>query len=348
MSASPDLLANLLSYAEIPPPAAGETTRIASGVHWLRMPLPMELDHINLWLLEHAGGFVLIDTGLANDVARAVWERLELSLLKDRPLKLIVITHLHPDHAGLAAWLSRRHGVPVWTSRTTDRQMRELVTPLDPAEIGRRHDFYRAQGVTDLKFLGPSLTGERYRAAVSGAPEIAHHPGDGEETHWAGRTWRWLEMSGHAAGHLCLHDAVGRILISGDQILPAISPNVSFNGWGVDADPLDSYLASLERLGALDPTTLALPSHGRPFRGLPARALELRTHHQNHLERLLTACETPQSAVELLGVLYRRELKGFHRVLALGEALAHLEYLARRARLVRVTADDGVVRYVRG
>ena len=345
MSAQPAPRATPLSYVELAPPAPGETVPLAPGVHWLRMPLPMELDHINLWLLEHDGGFVLIDTGLASDAARAAWERLESGILRERPLRLIVVTHLHPDHAGLAAWLQNRHHVPVWTSRTTERQMRELLTPLADAEIDRRRDFYRAHGVTDLDFLRASLTGERYRAAMSGAPEVAHHPRDDEQTDWTGRTWRWLETNGHAAGHLCLHDAAGRILVAGDQILPAISPNVSLNGWPADPDPLDSYLASLERLGALDPATLALPSHGRPFRGLPARALELRRHHQNHLELLLAACVTPQSAVELLRVLYRRELTGFHRVLALGEALAHLEYLARRQCLVRSTGPDGIVRY---
>ncbi len=311
------------------------------------MPLPMELDHINLWLLEHDGGFVLIDTGLASDAVRAAWERLETGLLRERPLKLIVVTHLHPDHAGLAAWLQSRHGIPVWTSRTTERLVRELFTPLSGGEIARRRDFYRAQGVTDLELLAASDTGERYRAAVSGAPEVAHHPRDGEEAHWGGRAWTWLETNGHAAGHLCLHDAAGRLLVTGDQILPSISPNVSLSTWGVDPDPLDSYLASLDRLGALASETLVLPSHGRPFRGLPARALELRNHHRDHLELLLTACETPHSAVELLRVLYRRELKGFHRVLALGEALAHLEDLARRARLARSTGPDGVVRYLR-
>jgi glyoxylase-like metal-dependent hydrolase (beta-lactamase superfamily II) len=226
--------------------------------------------------------------------------------------------------------------------------MRELLTPLAPAEIARRGDFYRAHGVTDLEFLGPSLAGERYRAAVSGAPEVANHPRDGEETHWAGRTWRWLETNGHAAGHLCLHDAAARILITGDQVLPSISPNVSLSGWAADPDPLDSYLASLERLSALDPDTLVLPSHGRPFHGLPARALELHRHHQDRLELLLEACEAPHSAVELLRVLYRRELRGFHRVLALGETLSHLEYLARRGRLARSTGEDRVLRYVRG
>ncbi len=347
MSAEPDLESPPLSYVEVPPPAPGELARVADGVHWLRMPLPMELDHINLWLIEDEGGFVLIDTGLACDAGREVWERLEERLFAERPLRLVVITHLHPDHAGLAAWLQCRHRVPVWTSRITEQQMRSLFAPLTDAEIASRRDFYRAQGVADVESLASSLTGERYRAAVSGLPDVAHHPRNDDETCWGGRAWRWLEVNGHAAGHLCLHEPAGRVLIAGDQILPAISPNVSLGGWGLDPDPLDSYLASLDRLGALDPATLVLPSHGRPFYGLRQRALELRNHHHGHLDKLRAACDTPRTAAETLRVLYRRDLKGFHRVLALGEALAHLEYLARRALLVRRAGADGIVRYVR-
>lgn len=346
MSAEPDLAPHLLEYSAAPPPAPGEIAPIADGVHWLRMPLPMELDHINLWLLEHDGGFVLIDTGLAGEACRSAWERLEASVLRAKPLRLIVLTHLHPDHAGLAAWLQERYAVPVWTSETTERQVRQLLQPPDDAELARRREFFRAHGVADLDGLGPSLTGERYRSAVSGLPEIAHHPRDGEETSWGGQPWRWLETDGHAAGHLCLYQSRGRVLVTGDQLLPTISPNVGLTVWSPDPDPLASYLASLERLSALDPATLVLPSHGRPFIGVRERSLELRNHHRRHLEQLLCACGEPRTAADLLRVLYRRELKGFHRVLALGEALAHLEYLARRGELVR-RCEEGIVRYHR-
>lgn len=268
-------------------------------------------------------------------------------MLRERPLRLIVLTHLHPDHAGLAAWLQRRHGVPVWMSRTTERQMRDLFRPPGEEQIARRLEFFRAQGADDPEEFRASLTGERYRSAVSGVPEVAHHPRDGEELRFGRRAWRCLEVHGHAAGHLCLHEAAGRVLIAGDQILPAISPNVSLNGWGVDPDPLDSYLRSLERLGALDPATLVLPSHGRPFVGLRERALELHAHHRRRLEQLLDACDVPRAAADLLVVMYRRRLTGFHRLLALGEALAHLEYLVRRGLLARHTDAAGVVRHAR-
>lgn len=320
---------------------------MSDGVHWVRFPLPMELDHINLWLLDHDDGFVLVDTGLASDVGRAAWEQLERQVLATRPLRLIVLTHLHPDHAGLAAWLQARHGVPVWTSQATERQMQRLLEPLTDEQIAERCAFFHSHGVTDLGSFGASLSGDRYRTVVSGLPQVAHHPRDAEETRWEGATWRWIETGGHAIGHLCLHERSRRVLITGDQILPAISPNVSANGWSVDVNPLDSYLRSLERLAELDPATLVLPSHGRPFIGLRERALELRNHHLGHLDRLLEACREPRTASETLRVLFRRTLTGFHLFLAIGEAIAHLKYLARSGRLVRLTDDRGTIRYAR-
>ena len=336
-----------LEYLLTAPPEPGTTAQVADGVHWIRMPLPMELDHINLWLIEDGGGFVLVDTGLAVEPSRAAWEHLEREVLAARPLRLIVLTHLHPDHAGLAAWLHARHGVPVWTSLRTEQQIRRLLEPLAHAELESRRAFFRSHGLADLESIETSLSGERFRRVVGDLPAIAHHPQDLEQTSWNGRKWQWLETGGHAAGHLCLHAEASRVLVSGDQILPAISPNVSLNGWNTDADPLGSFLASLERLAALDPQMLVLPSHGRPFRGLRSRALALRAHHLKHLDELREACREPLSASESLRVLFRRSLTGFHRFLALGEAIAHLEHLARRGELERRVDAQGVIRFVR-
>ena len=335
------------SYPNLTPPARGELVRVAEGIEWLRMPLPMDLDHINLWLLDHDGGFVLIDTGLATQDSRTAWESLERSVLTARPLRLIVITHLHPDHAGLAAWLQDRHRVPVWTSVETEAHMRRLAAPLPESEVEARCAFFRSHGLADPEGLRPSLSGERYRAAVSGLPQVAHRPSEPQEVVWGERTWRWLATAGHAPGHLCLHEPAQGVLIAGDQILPTISPNVGLTSWSGDANPLESYLQSLERFAQLDPHTLVLPSHGRPFLGLRERALELREHHERHLAVLCDACTTPLSAHDCLAVLFRRTLNGFHRFLALAEAIAHLEYLALADRLTRIRGDDGTIRYTR-
>jgi glyoxylase-like metal-dependent hydrolase (beta-lactamase superfamily II) len=344
---APSDLSSALTYPRLSPPEPGTLTPVAEGLYWLRMPLPMELDHINLWLLEHQGGFVLIDTGLAYEAARNAWALLEERVLASKPLRLIVVTHLHPDHAGLAAWLQARHGVPVWTSGETERQMRELFEPATVDRLAERLAFFRSHGLADVESLAPSLSGERYRGVVSGVPQIAHHPRDAEQVTWDTGTWRWLATDGHAMGHLCLYEPTRQVLITGDQILPTISPNVSLNGWSADANPLDSYLRSLERLGGLDPATLVLPSHGRPFHGLQARARELRDHHGKHLQQLLEACREPRAASETLRVLFRRQLTGFHQILAMGEAIAHLEYLRIQGRLVRLSDARGIIRYAR-
>ena len=320
-------------------------TTVAAGIHWLRMPLPMELDHINLWLLEHDGGYVLVDTGLACEAGRATWEHLEREVLHARPLRLIVLTHFHPDHAGLAAWLQERHDVPVWTSARSDRQMRALLTPPPAGEIEARCAFLRAHGVENVDGLRAGVSGQRYREVVSGMPDVAHHPGEAQETIWADCRWRWIETDGHASGHLCLHAADAHVLISGDQILPTISPNVSLTGWGDDPDPLGSFLESLERLERLDPDTLVLPSHGRPFHGLRRRTQELAAHHAKQLRQLLLACSEPMTAYQTLGVLFKRSLSGMHQFFALGEAIAHLQHLVLRELLIREVDGRGVIRF---
>ncbi|MGH8228110.1 MAG: MBL fold metallo-hydrolase, partial [Steroidobacteraceae bacterium] len=322
MPPASDLARSSLDYLPLEPPAPGEITRVAEGVHWLRSPLPGELDHISLWLLERGAGFALIDTGLASEPARVAWEKLEHSVLAPRPLELIVLTHLHPDHVGLAAWLQGRHDAPVWTSRSTERQLRALLDPPCEEEIAARRAFLRAHGLENAGAFDQTVSGERYRMTVSAMPVVAHHPHDGEEAIWSGARWHWLETGGHAAGHQCLHQPSQGVLIAGDQILPSISPNVSLTSWGEDPDPIDSYLRSLDRLAALDSGTLVLPSHGRPFFGLERRALELREHHARHLDQLRETCREARTAAETLRVLYRRTLSGFHLYLALGEAIA--------------------------
>jgi glyoxylase-like metal-dependent hydrolase (beta-lactamase superfamily II) len=309
------------------------------------MPLLGELGHINLWLIEHEGGFVAVDTGMATSEGRGVWESLCETVLKDRPLKLIVITHLHPDHSGLAAWLQERTGVPVWTSQKSETQIRDMLTPTPPLQIEERLKFWVSHGASNAGELSQLFGGDKYRGIVSGLPNVAHYPQDGDETVWGGVAWRFIEVHGHAAGHLCLVAPALKMLISGDQVLPTISPNVSLHDTTPDANPLSSYLGSLERLSQLDAETLVLPSHGRPFYGLRPRAMDLRDHHLTQLEKLRVACAAPMTAEDALKVMFARPLRGFHRFLAMGETLAHLEYLAAIGSVYRRVGEDGLVHF---
>lgn len=335
-----------LQFTELEPPGSGEALAIAPGVRWCRIPLPIELNHINVWLLDHEAGCVVVDTGLASAVGEEAWQHIEREVFAHTPLCGIFITHIHPDHLGLAHWLQQRYRVPVWTSARTHEQLLELTRP-DNSGSAHAEQFWATYGATERSLL-PFLSPGRFSRMMSGVPEIARHIAGGETLHWGGLAapWTVYATDGHAEGHLCLHSPSASVLISGDQILPTISPNIGLTWRSRDANPLGSFLASLERLATLPSDTLVLPSHGLPFRGLPARIEDLRKHHSEKLAALTDACATPKTVREILPVMFRRQLQGMHLLLALAEALAHLEYLVSIARLERDTDAAGIVRYL--
>ncbi len=248
----------------------------------------MPWDHINLWLLEEPGGYALVDTGMATAATRALWDQLANTLLRERPLTRILLTHLHPDHSGLAAWLQQRFAVPVWTSAATLAQLRVLLGETAPRTLAERLAFFAGHGVEPVTQIAGSLGSQGYPESVSGLPQAQRLMLDNDLTPIGERDWRWLETGGHAHGHLCLHaEQPNPVLIAGDQVLPTISPNVGLTPLTPDPNPLATYLNSLERLSALDASTLVLPSHGRPFVGLAVRATEIREHHERQMAKLL-------------------------------------------------------------
>ncbi|HEY4366405.1 MAG TPA: MBL fold metallo-hydrolase [Steroidobacteraceae bacterium] len=334
-----------LRYVDVAVPAPGKTIVVAPGVLWCRIPLPIDLNHINVWLLDTDDGLVLVDTGMAADVGRDAWEIIENEILAQRPLRAIFVTHIHPDHIGLAAWLQQRHDVPVWMSRRTFEQARYLFDDASASDGSVAEAFFRSNGVDDPTMLRPVMSPRRFGSVTSGMPEVQRFVADDEVLQWGANAWRALETNGHAEGHLCLSNAAGGLLISGDQVLPTISSNIGFTFYNRDMNPLQSFLSSLIRLRALPEDTLVLPSHGVPFRGLRQRIDDLRRHHEEQLDEVVKACAIPRTAAQMLPLMYRRELKGIHMFLGLAEALAHLEYLAHAGRLRRNTDGEGVVRY---
>jgi glyoxylase-like metal-dependent hydrolase (beta-lactamase superfamily II) len=335
-----------LQYIEIDPPAPGSAVLVTPGVWWARVPLPIDLDHINVWLVETAEGLVIVDTGMAAEVAKDAWQQIEAQLLQAQRVCAVLVTHIHPDHLGLAAWLQQRHGVPVLMSSRTEEQAQLLLSDPAPDMADEAAAFFRKMGALEPPLGRGLFAPQRFTRMVSGMPQVTHHVEDNQTLPWNGDVWTALQTDGHAEGHLCLNDCAHRLLISGDQVLPSISPNIGLTWRNQDLNPLASYLSSLERLRRLDRDTLVLPSHGRPFYGLRERIDELRQHHLHQLLQLVAACQTPRTVIELLPVMFRRVLKGMHFLLAVAEALAHVEYLVYEARLQRSTDSDGVARYV--
>lgn len=331
-----------LRYLEVATPASGESIEVAAGVRWARIPLPMDLNHINVWIIEDRDGCVVVDTGMAASMGKDAWDRIARDVFAAKPLKGVFVTHIHPDHIGLAGWLQERFQAPAWMSART-HAMATAALSGDAGPFTIAESFFHMHGLGDLSQLAPMLKPERFIKMTSGLPNVAQFVADGASAPW-GSEWIALETNGHAEGHLCLANEKLRVLISGDQVLPTISSNISFTFRSTDPNPLGSYLSSLERLRTLPPDTLVLPSHGAPFYGLHQRIDDLTRRHHEQFDKLVALCIEPKTAAEVLPRMYRRELKGVHLFLALGEALAHLEYLVINGRLRRET-NAGVVTY---
>jgi glyoxylase-like metal-dependent hydrolase (beta-lactamase superfamily II) len=336
-----------LTYPFAEPPASGELIEAAPGIFWLRMPLPFQLDHINLWLLRDGAGWVIVDTGFPDDGVRAVWQEI-LAKLKG-PVTKLVVTHFHPDHLGLATWLMEQTGTPLWMS--TGEFLTAHAVWHEVGGHGARFmvEQFRMHGLDDERLAKFEKRGSGYRKAVPALPDHYHRLQDGENLAVDGKNWQIFVGHGHSPEHLALYCAEADVLISGDMLLPRISTNISVFAATPDADALGWYLSSLEVLARKIPVrTLVLPSHGLPFNGVQARVEALQAHHAERLQALENSCEkAPQSAAGLLEVLFQRALDTHQTMFAMGEAIAHLNHLEQAGRLSRQRASDGVIRYSR-
>jgi len=328
-------------------PESGAVCGVAPGIYWLRLPLPFALDHINVWLFEDGGEWALVDTGIGLADVQGIWLRLFETLLKGAPIGRVVLTHFHPDHMGLAAWLQRRFGARVLITRREDEAARRIYALSDPdagAAIARH--FHR-HGLDAERVAALKERGNTYRPLVAGLPDTVDYMGENDRLRIGGRDWRIIVGRGHAPEHACLYCPSDGLLIAGDQILPRISSNVSVRPEEPDGDPLAQYLESLERLDRLPQETLVMPSHGRVFRGLHTRIGELIEHHEERLNRLRheLAARGPLHAAGVLPLLFDRELDPHSLFFAMGEAIAHLQRLWHAGEASRQTRADGVTRF---
>jgi glyoxylase-like metal-dependent hydrolase (beta-lactamase superfamily II) len=337
-----------LTYPFSSRPELGETLIVAPGVHWIRMRLPFQLNHINLWLLEDGDGWTVIDTGIRDGQTADAWKQLFAGAMGNRPVKRVIVTHLHPDHVGMAGWLVRRFEVELWMSRTDYLLCRNLVADTGQEAPKEGLQFYRAAG-----YAAEAL--EDYRTRFGGfgrgvyhLPNAYRRMQEGEEIEIGDRVWRVVVGRGHAPEHVCLWCQEDNLFISGDQILPRISSNVSLFPTEPRANPLKDWLDSCAQIGALLPTeTLVLPAHNEPFVGAALRFQELIDEHEANLEKLSALCAEPRRAVDCFPALFRARITGGNYMMATGESLAHLNCLEARGRIRRYRDEAGVDWYER-
>jgi len=327
-------------------PDAGTWMKAYEGIYWLRLPLPLALDHINLWLLDEGDSWTLIDTGPSFRETREAWKGLFSTLIKEKPVNRLVVTHYHPDHIGLLKWLCDQWHPKVYLSGPTYDHARRMFSPESSGSSETLQNLARAHDAPNPEFFTGFLSGGMYRRIVSGTVEQVHYLDDAGEITMGGKKWRMILSNGHARGHISFYCEADGLLISGDQVLPRITSNVSLFEADPNANPLEEYLSSLVRIGRLPETTEVLPSHGRIFRGLQYRISEIEESHKERNSKILSICKEQVSTRVLIDKIFERKLDDLNWMLAFGETLAHIRYLEKQGRL-RSFQDDGRYYYQR-
>ena len=325
------------------PPGPGEAIRVAEGALWMRLPLPMALDHVNLFAFEDPEGWTLIDAGIATRRGQAEMERLLAGPLGGRPVVRVILTHFHPDHIGLAGWLRRIHGAEIVTTRTTWLYARMLVLDTHETVLPETEAFLRSAG------MAPDVLAQRlaerpfnFSDVVAPLPLGFTGVGEGDRMRFGGRDWVVLLGQGHAPDQITLWSLDDPLVLGADQLLPSISPNIGVHATEPEADPLRGWLESCARFASLaEERHLVLPGHKLPYLGLPARLAQLAETHHGALHRLRRHLIRPHAAGDCFLPIFRREITGPAYGLALAEAVAHVNHLHARGEVTRRRREDG-------
>ena len=330
-------------------PQPGEPFELADGVFWLRMPLPISLDHINLWVLRDGDGWVIVDSGYDHPSCQEVWDKVFENFLTPASVKRIVITHFHPDHIGLASWLAIRCDCKIFISQgefthyrdllTRDKQQQAIDINQFIGELGFAAEFEEIYH--NFFTIDPKSAESRVQAEQ--CEFIAEH----DELLIGDHRWRIVMGNGHSPEHACLYCEELGLLISGDQALPRISSNISVYLSNRHEDPLGNWLDSCAKLrDQLPHTTLVLPSHQEPFVGLNLRMQQLIDDHHAQLNRIRITVSQPTNASELMKVLFPRELGPGDTLMATGETMSHINYLLHRGEINKTESDGPVIDYL--
>lgn len=328
------------------PPAEGQATELAEGVLWLRLPLPMALDHVNVYALDDGDGWTIVDTGLDTRRGRQIWQALRTGPLRGRPIRRVIGTHHHPDHIGLAGWFMAGDDAELMMSRTAWLMARMLVLDRQDRPTPQALRFWKQAG------MPAGMLERRAAQAPYNSADVVHplplgftRLSEGQIVGFGGRRWRVALGDGHAPRHATFWSQDDGLVIGGDQLLPSISPNLGVYPTEPQADPVGEWLESCTRLAGLArDDQLVLPGHKLPFRGLPTRLRQLIDNHHGALNRLEHALQAgPRSAVDCFDILFKRRIGEAEFGLALVEAVAHVNHLHQRGRIAPVGESDGAI-----
>lgn len=331
-----------IRYPHAAPEPDGSAIELAPGVLWLRMPLPMALDHVNCFAFDDGDGWTLVDTGFDTRKTRAIWRAAMEGPMGGKPVSRVIGTHHHPDHIGLAGWFIEQ-GAELIMARIGWLMARMLRLDEQPELTPESVSFYTRAGM-DPGVLERRM-GERpfnYADCVAPLPAGYTRLDEGDTLTFGSRTWDVRLGGGHAADHLTFWSREDGLVIGGDQLLPKISANIGVYVTEPDADPVTDWLAATARLRPhAREDHIVLPGHKLVYTGLPRRLDEIRDGTLAALDRLHAHIAQPRRAGDCFAPLFQREIGAGEYGLALVEAVANLNHLHQTGRAARELRDDG-------
>jgi glyoxylase-like metal-dependent hydrolase (beta-lactamase superfamily II) len=332
-----------LRYPWSEPPAHGEATEVAPGVLWIRLPLPMALDHVNIYALDDGESWTIVDTGIHSKRSVKLWESILAGSLQGKPVGRVILTHHHPDHVGMAGWLMDRFGAELMTSRTAWLMARMLILDEEERPTEQALAYWRSAGM-DPEVFEARKNDRPYNFSDVCYPLPVGYTRlrQGDVIRAGGRDWDVHMGNGHAPEHVTLWSRDDNLVLAGDQIIASISPNIGVYPTEPEADPLTDWMEACERLAGLARDDhLVMSGHKLPFTGLPVRMRQLIENHHGALRRLRAHLDAPKVAADCFAPLFKRKIDRGTYGLALVEAVAHLNHLHQAGEVSRRRRSDG-------
>ncbi len=327
----------MIHYPHETPPAKGTAREIADGILWIRLSMPLGLDHVNVYALREPNGWTVIDTGLDTKLNRREWAAIIKDDLRGDPILRVVVTHHHPDHVGLAGWFMAQ-GAELLMTRTAWLTARMLTLDEEPTPSPEAVSFWRGAGM-DEALLSKRLDNRPFNFCdtVYPLPLGFTRLEEGAVHRLGGRDWVVHLGQGHAPDHATLWCQDAPLVLAGDQLLPSISPNLGVYPTEPMADPVAEWLESCARFETMAREDhLVLPGHKLPYHGLPARLAQLSDNHHGALARLREHLRAePRTAVDCFAPLFKRQIDEATYGLAMVEAVAHLNHLYHLGEVTR-------------
>lgn len=299
-------------------------TRHTDTITQIKVPLSFPLRWVNSYLIRGSNGYTLIDPGLHTQESEACWaDTMKEMKITFKDIEQVVLTHHHPDHYGLSGWFQAQSNAPVYLSEPSNQLVIRLWGEQQTL-TQELHLFFLRHG------MDPSLAVQMIPHMDSFIPLVSPQPqitviNEGNQIRLGDTDYRCILTSGHATGHLCFYNATSQIMFCGDQVIPQISPNVSYIP-NHDPNPLLSFMDSLELLTHYE-VSKAYPGHRDPFDTFAARVEEIIEHHEQRLIKITNLLEHPITAFEMCNLLFGNKLPIHQLRFAMGETIAHLVYL---------------------